>query len=69
MSRWNNISENDRVEYKKIFDEYIGDCFSKSEDGEPLYFSENGNMYQTDDLVDFFIKHTRMKKLEKLNNV
>jgi hypothetical protein len=69
MNKWNKLSENDKIEYKKIFDEYIGDCNAKCETGEPLYFAENGNMYQTDDLVDFFIKHTRMKKLEKLNDI
>ena len=67
MSRWTKLSENDKVEYKKIFDEYIGDCSSKCEDGEPLYFTEDGNMFQTDQLVDFFIKHTRKQKLENLN--
>jgi len=55
MSRWNSLSEVDKIEYKKIFDEYIGDCFSRAEDGEPLYFTEDGNMYQTDDLVNFLL--------------
>jgi hypothetical protein len=62
--KYENLTDNQKIEYKIFCDKYFGKSNTFSS-GEPLYFTENGNMYKFKDIF----QGIRRFKLEKINNI
>lgn len=63
---WIDLLEEDKQEYKKIFDSLLGETIVSVSTGEPLYFDKDNNTYKSKYLMNYFIKYLRNKKLIKL---
>lgn len=63
--KYENLTLNQRKEYKKFCDEYLGETITYSDKKEPLYFNENMNMYQFKDIY----QGIRRFKLERINDI
>jgi len=62
---YESLTTEQQKEYKLFCDEYLGNTYTFSENGEPLYFDEQLNMYSFKNIF----QGIRNFKLEKINNL
>lgn len=54
---WTQLTESQKEQYKEYCDKKYGDTYTKCETGEPLYFTEDGDMIDTEIVFDLlFVK-------------
>lgn len=62
---YQNLTDKQQKEYRLFCDKYLGNTFTFSEYGEPLYFDEQMRMFSFESIY----RNIRIFKLEKLNNI
>jgi|LakMenEpi03Aug12_release.lakeMendotaPanAssembly.Ray.scaffolds.fasta_scaffold1212124_3 hypothetical protein len=55
---WESLSNQEKINFKKLCDSKYGETICFSETGEPLYFDENGFMIDTQILLDLLFSNT-----------
>jgi hypothetical protein len=65
---WKNLTDNQKIEYRIFCDNYLGKSITFSSSGEPLYFTENANIYKFKDIFQG-IRRFKLEKIKSNNEI
>jgi len=47
MKSWSDLTDPQKTQFTDLCNDQYGNSFTKSQDGEPLYFDQNANLIDT----------------------